>query len=144
MGYRLLADLLLILHLLFICFVLFGGFLCLIRIRWAWFHLPAAAWGVWIEWSGRICPLTPLENRFRVLAFDEGYQGGFIEHYLLPVIYPEKLSFQIQLILGSIVILTNLGVYLLVFLRRRNLKRQLTNDINALPYKKNDGGHIDG
>ena len=119
MGYRLLADLTLLLHLCFILFVLFGGFLCLHHIRWAWVHLPAAAWGVWIEWSGRICPLTPLENRFRALAAQEGYDSGFIEHYLMPVIYPEDLSIPLQIVLGGLVILINLSIYLFVLWYRR-------------------------
>ena len=140
MTYRLLADLLLLLHLLFICFVLFGGFLCLKQVRWAWVHLPATLWGVWIEWSGRICPLTPMENRFRILASGQGYESGFIEHYLLPVIYPGNLTVPVQIALGGVVIIMNLVVYYIVIARRRNAKRQLTNDINTLPYKKNDGG----
>lgn len=114
MGYRLLADLTLILHLLFILFVLFGGLLCLFRSYLWILHIPAACWGVWVEWQGIICPLTPLENHFRRQAFDQGYSGGFIEQYLLPLIYPAGLSSSIQLVLAGIVLASNILVYLYV------------------------------
>jgi len=74
MGYELAADVILVLHLLFIVFVIFGGLLCLYRACCTWLHLPAMIWGIWVEWAGRICPLTPLENHFRQLAFEQGYQ----------------------------------------------------------------------
>ena len=77
MGYRFLADLTLALHLCFILFVLFGGLLCLFRTGMIWFHLPAASWGVWVEWAGRTCPLTPLENHFRKLASGRGFFRWF-------------------------------------------------------------------
>lgn len=111
MGYRLAADLILVFHLVFIVFALFGGLLCLHRARWAWLHLPAMTWGIWIEWSGGICPLTPLENRFRHLASEPGYHESFIEHYLVPLIYPEQLNPSIQWILGAVLLLINLIIY---------------------------------
>ena len=111
MGYQQAADLLLVLHLAFIAFVLFGGLLCLHRVRWAWLHLPAMAWGIWIEWTGGICPLTPWENRFRQLAGEPQYRESFIEHYLVPLIYPEQLNLSIQWILGAVVLLGNLLIY---------------------------------
>ena len=74
-------------------------------------HLPAAAWGVYIELSGGLCPLTPLENRLRIAAGEAGYAGGFIEHYLIPLIYPAGLTPAIQLWLGAIVVLVNAAVY---------------------------------
>ncbi len=114
MGYRLLADLTLVLHLCFILFVLFGGLLCLHRVYWACLHIPAAIWGVWIEWSGRICPLTPLENHFRQLASGRGYSTGFVEHYLLPLIYPADLTVSLQVLLGALVIIINIFIYLFV------------------------------
>jgi hypothetical protein len=114
MIYRVLADLTLLLHLAFIFFVLLGGLLCLHRTLWAWVHLPAATWGIWVEWSGRICPLTPLENHFRRLASGQGYKGGFVEHYLVPVVYPNSLNSSVQLLLGFIVIIINLFIYLYV------------------------------
>lgn len=125
MGYRLLADLLLALHFCFILFVLFGGLLCLYRTGLAWLHLPAATWGVWIEWSGRICPLTPLENRFRQAASEQGFAGGFIEHYLLPLVYPDRLDTPLQWFLGTVVIFVNLLVYLVVLNIVRKRKRQV-------------------
>ena len=111
MGYRQAADLLLVLHLAFIVFVMFGGLLCLHRVRWAWLHLPAVAWGIWIEWTGGICPLTPLENRFRLLAGEQQYPESFIEHYLVPLIYPEPLNPSSQWISGAVVLFINLFIY---------------------------------
>lgn len=118
MCYRLIADLLLIFHLSFIVFVLVGGFLAW-RWRWlVWFHLPAAVWGAAIEFGGWICPLTPLENHFRRLAGQSGYEGGFIEHYIVPVIYPEDWSLSFRLVFGSIVIAINSLAYWGYFRRR--------------------------
>ena len=125
MGYRFLADLFLALHFCFILFVLFGGLLCLYRTGLAWLHLPAATWGVWIEWSGRICPLTPLENRFRLAASEQGFTGGFVEHYLIPVIYPHHLDAPLQWFLGAAVIFVNLLVYLAVLIILRKRDRQV-------------------
>lgn len=116
------ADLTLVLHLAFILFVVCGGFFAL-RWRWAPFlHLPAAAWGAWIEFSGGICPLTPLEQELRRRAGAAGYAGGFVEHYLLPVIYPDRLSPPTQLALGFSVIVVNLAIY--GWLVRRMLRSQ--------------------
>lgn len=119
MGYRIAAELTLILHLLFIVFVLFGGLLCLHRTRWLWLHLPSVLWGVWIEWSGWICPLTPLENLFRQKASGQGYQGGYVENYLLPLLYPEQLTVSLQWFLGSLVLVVNIAIYYYVNLRRK-------------------------
>ena len=118
MAYRLAADALLIVHLAFIVFVVAGGLLCLRRLRWAWLHLPAVVWGIWIEWAGWICPLTPLENRFRVLGAEEGYQGGFVENYLIPLLYPEQLTMKLQWLLGGLVLGINLLVYGFVLWKR--------------------------
>ncbi|MDH3997904.1 MAG: DUF2784 domain-containing protein [Desulfuromonadales bacterium] len=112
---QLAADAVLILHLLFILFALFGGLLVLHRRRWMWLHLPAVLWGVWVEWAGKLCPLTPLENHFRHLANGQGYEGGFVQHYLLPLIYPAGLTPTVQLVLGAVVIAVNLLVYGWVF-----------------------------
>jgi hypothetical protein len=122
MGYGLVADLILVLHLLFIIFVLLGGLLCLYRAWWAWLHLPAMIWGVWVEWAGWICPLTPLENHFRHRAFEQGYQSGFTEHYLIPLIYPEQLTISLQWFLGGVIVIVNLCIYLCVL--RKQLKQQ--------------------
>ena len=111
MLYRSAADLLVLLHLGFIIFVIIGGFL-VVKWRWVLFlHLPAAVWGALIEFQGWLCPLTPLEQRLRQAAGEKGYSGGFIEHYLLPVIYPEALTADIQMALGGFVILINLVAY---------------------------------
>ena len=108
---------LVVIHGLFIVFVVTGGFLVLWR-RWvAWIHLPTAVWGAVIEFAGWICPLTPLENHFRMLAGQKGYAGGFIEHYLIPVIYPDELTRGVQLALGLFVIVINGVAYGLVAAR---------------------------
>ncbi|MBB3175917.1 DUF2784 domain-containing protein [Variovorax sp. Sphag1AA] len=115
---RVLADGVLVLHGAFILFVLVGGAAVWRWPRLAWLHLPAVAWAIWIEWSGGICPLTPLENEFRRAAGLAGYEGGFIEHYLLAAIYPEGLTRGVQMVLGAFVALLNLTVYGRLLLRR--------------------------
>ncbi|RCM87102.1 hypothetical protein PA57_04539 [Pseudomonas aeruginosa] len=119
MSYRLAADALVWLHLGFILFVLCGGLLLLRWPRLAWLHLPAVVWGCAVEFLGLPCPLTPWENRLRHAAGDAGYDGGFVEHYLLPLIYPAGLTPATQWMLGSIVLLFNLVVYLYLLRRRR-------------------------
>jgi len=119
MLYRWLADTIAMLHLGFVLFVVLGALLALRWPRIAWLHLPSAVWGVLIEWGGWVCPLTPLENRFRELAGRAGYRGGFVEHYLLPVLYPEGLTRGAQLILGGTVLAVNLVLYSVVLLRGR-------------------------
>jgi Protein of Unknown function (DUF2784) len=118
MAYRILAELVVGLHVLFVVFVVAGG---LLAIRWPWVavvHLPAAVWGALIEFRGWICPLTPLEKSLRAAAGQAGYEGGFIEHYLLPVLYPAGLTRSVQLVLGSLVIVLNLGIYGVLLWRR--------------------------
>ncbi|MGZ5057118.1 MAG: DUF2784 domain-containing protein [Methylobacter sp.] len=111
MIYRFFADFVLIIHLLFIGFVIFGGLLVL-RSRWfALVHIPAACWGAFIELTGGLCPLTATEVGFRQLAGDAGYSGGFIEHYLLPVIYPAGLTRDVQFALAALVMLINIAIY---------------------------------
>ena len=119
MLYRLVADLVVVFHALFVAFVVAGGLLVLRRPRLALLHLPAAVWGALIEFSGWICPLTPLEKSLRAAAGQAGYQGGFIEHYLLPVLYPAGLTRGVQLVLGVLVIAVNLGVYAALLWRQR-------------------------
>ncbi len=117
MFFALAADLLIIVHLGFIGFVMLGGFM-LLKWRWLIFvHLPAVLWGVLLEFQGWICPLTPLEQALRRMSGQQGYTGGFIQHYILPVIYPPALNEDIQLILGILLILINVIIYLWVFLR---------------------------
>ena len=117
MFFALAADLLIIVHLGFIGFVILGGFM-LLKWRWLIFvHLPAVLWGVLLEFQGWICPLTPLEQALRRMSGQQGYTGGFIQHYILPVIYPPALDLDIQLILGVLLILINVIIYLWVFLK---------------------------
>ncbi|MGH8436508.1 MAG: DUF2784 domain-containing protein [Pseudomonas sp.] len=122
MIYRLAADALVLTHLLFILFVLFGGLLVLRWHRLAWLHLPAVFWGAVVEFFHLICPLTPWENRLRQAAGESGYSGGFIEHYVIPLIYPSGLTAQLQLWMGGLVVVLNVLLYLgltLVLLKRR-------------------------
>ena len=118
MSWALLADAVVVLHLLFLLFVVLGGVAALRWPRVAWLHLPAAVWGAWIEFSGGICPLTPLENRFRAAGGQAGYAGGFIDHYLVPILYPPGLTRGHQIVLGVGVLVLNLTLYG-VLVRRR-------------------------
>jgi hypothetical protein len=117
--YTLLADLAVVLHFLFIVFVFAGGLLVLRRPRLAWIHLPAAAWGTLVEVEGWVCPLTPLENRFRELTGGVPYRGDFVERYLLRVIYPESLTPRVQLLLAAAVVGVNAILYSILLRRRR-------------------------
>jgi hypothetical protein len=119
MLYSWLANLVLIVHLGFVLFVALGGLTVLRWPRLAWVHLPAVIWGAWIELTLRICPLTPLENRLLALAGERGYDGGFLEHYLLRTLYPSGLARSDHLALGLGVMVLNLAVYALVLRRRR-------------------------
>jgi hypothetical protein len=124
MTYRFLADFLVVFHLAFVLFVVLGGLLVLRWPRLAWLHLPAAAWGAWIEAAGWICPLTPLENDLRRAAGQSGYPGGFIEHYILPVLYPPGLTREAQLILAALVVVINVITYGVLLWRRIHLRSQ--------------------
>jgi len=117
MIWRLLADATVLAHLAFIVFAVLGGFLVLRRPRWGWLHLPAALWVAWLELTGARCPLTGLENDFRARAGQVGYPESFIDHYLLPVIYPTGLTSEIQIALGLAVIAINVVIYMIVFRR---------------------------
>ncbi len=120
--WRILADALVVAHFAFVVFVGAGGFLAW-RYRLAWLaHLPALAWGLWIELSGTICPLTPLENHLRGLAGQSGYPGGFVEHYVLPVLYPPGLTFQVQWVLAGALLVVNLIAYGGLLIRCRRWK----------------------
>lgn len=119
MLYRVLADLVVLLHSGFVLFVVLGGLFALRWPRAAWLHLPAAIWGAGIEFLAGICPLTPLENHFRHLGGEAGYSGGFVEHYILPVLYPEGLTRGLQLAIGAFVVAFNLVVYAFVWKRAR-------------------------
>ena len=116
--YQALAVAVLVLHLGFIAFVLGGGLLVLRWPRVAWLHVPAVVWGVAVEIMGWVCPLTPLENRFRTLAGDAPYSGDFIERYLLPIIYPAGLTPRTQMVLAGVVLALN-GVIYAAMMRAR-------------------------
>lgn len=113
------ADALVVVHFLFTAFVIFGGFLAWRWPRIALVHLPAFAWGCWIEVSHSVCPLTPLENHWRQLAGEAGYQGGFLAHYLVRLLYPPGLSWQIQTELAVLLILINVVAYAGLIRRKR-------------------------
>jgi Protein of Unknown function (DUF2784) len=115
-----LADSIVVVHSLFVLFVIFGGLLVLRWWKVVYLHLPAVVWGAFIEFAGGICPLTPLENALRTKAGLAGYQGGFVEHYILPVLYPAGLTRNVQLVLGAFVIAMNLVVYTWVLRSHRN------------------------
>ena len=115
---RIAADAVVALHGAFILWAVFGSLTLLRHRGLVWAHLPALAWAGYVEFTGRICPLTPLENHFRRLAGEAGYSGGFIEHYLTRVIYPDGLTRRIELALGVLLLAFNAAMYLIVFLRR--------------------------
>ena len=119
MIWSLLADALVIVHFGFTAFVIFGGFL---TWHWPWLaflHLPALAWGCWVELSHSICPLTPLENHFRHLGGQAGYRGGFLAHYLARVLYPPALTWQLQWVLAAVLIAINIVAYWGILRRQR-------------------------
>lgn len=120
------ADLVLLLHLAFVVFVLAGGWAVWRWPRLAYLHLPAVAWGAWIEFSQGICPLTPLENALRRHAGEGGYEGDFLAHYLTRLLYPEGLSAELQWALGSLVVAVNLVSYLLLWRRARGRRSRRT------------------
>ena len=120
MLYRFLADAVVAFHLGFVLFVVFGGFAALRWPKAAWLHLPVALWGAGIEFVSGICPLTPLENHLRRLGGEAGYSGGFVERYVLPVLYPAGLSRDVQWVLGGFVVAVNVAVYLAVWRRHRS------------------------
>jgi hypothetical protein len=120
MPWSILADLVVVVHAAFVVFVVAGGFLALRWPRLVWLHVPAAVWGVLIEFAGWVCPLTPLENALRARAGESGYGGGFVEHYLQSLLYPVGLTARHQWVLGVLVLLVNIGAYTLLLRRRRS------------------------
>ncbi len=123
MTYRLLADATLVLHLAFIAFALFGGVLVLYYPKLLRLHLAALGWGVLVQWANWICPLTPLENQLRQLGGQAGYAGGFIEHWLNPVLYPEQLTLELRYLLGLTLLLINAIIYACVIIRTKRQAR---------------------
>ena len=120
MPYRILADAVLVAHAAFVAFVVLGGVLVCFRPRAAWLHLPAVVWGIGIEWSGAICPLTPLEQWLRARAGIGGYEGTFIEHYVWPLLYPAALTRSDQVVLGAVALAVNAVAYWWLWLRLRS------------------------
>lgn len=119
MLYRLSADAVLLFHLAFIVFALLGAAMA---VRWRWVplvHLPVSAWAIFVELTGRSCPLTYLENSLRIKAGQSGYSESFIEHYLLAIIYPAGLTREIQFVLAAVVIIVNIAIYSWLFMRKR-------------------------
>ena len=117
--FSMLADLVVTLHFAFVLFVVFGGLLMLKWKRVMAIHLPAAIWGALIEFSGWICPLTPLENWLREKGGGHGHSSGFIEHTVMPLLYPTELTRELQISLGILVIIINGGIYWLVLRRAK-------------------------
>lgn len=118
-----LIDLVILVHIAFIVFVLFGGLLAFRWCRMPWAHLPAVVWGVAVELFGWVCPLTPLENVLRRAGGDVGYSVSFVERYLVPLVYPAELTRELQLLLGGAVVAVNAVVYFLVLRRVDNPRR---------------------
>ena len=128
MSARLAADVVVALHLAFVVFVVLGGALAWRNPKLAWLHLPAAAWGAYAELTATVCPLTPLENTLRASAGESGYSGSFVEHYVMPLLYPVGLTSADQRWLGAIVIAINVIVYAIAVVkarRRHDLPRRM-------------------
>ena len=132
MGYSFLADLVVLLHAFFVLFVLLGGILVFWKPVMAWFHIPAVLWGAGIEFLGWVCPLTPLENMLRTRGGDTGYATGFVEHYIMPVLYPAQLTRNMQIGFGLIVLGANLVIYIGLWKKIRRSKTDTE--------RKNTGG----
>jgi len=126
-AYRLLADATVVLHLAFVLFVVAGGLVVVRRPRVAWVHLPAAAWGAWVEFAGWICPLTPVENWLRQQAGQAVYTVSFVDRYLLPVLYPSALTREAQWVMGGLVLAVNTVVYLVAVRRRMRQSNRQTS-----------------
>jgi uncharacterized membrane protein YvlD (DUF360 family) len=118
MVWGILADVVLTLHALFIAWVVLGAVAVALRPWLLWLHLPALAWGLFVQFTGTVCPLTPIEVALRHAAGEQGYAGGFVEHYLGAIVYPEGLTREAQWRLGGLLAAFNLGLYAWVWWRR--------------------------
>jgi hypothetical protein len=123
MLFSIFADIIVIAHFLFVLFVIFGGFLVLHKKGWAWLHIPAAFWGAFIELADWVCPLTPLENMFRLQSGGTAYASDFVEYYIIPLLYPSFLTKHLQLILGLFVIVINICIYGWIIWRRKSINK---------------------
>lgn len=119
MNYDFLADLVVLVHLLFVVFALLGGLLVLRWLPLVFLHVPCMLWAATVEFLGLVCPLTPLEISLRQRAGQAGYEGGFVEEYLVPILYPGSLTPAIQIVLGFVVLAVNAWVYVLVIRKYR-------------------------
>lgn len=124
MIYEFLATTVAIVHLAFVVFAMFGGMLVLRYPKMLWLHLPALLWGVVVQWADWICPLTPLENYFRLRSGEAGFEGEFVEHLVSEILYPQDLTLELRYVLGLVLILLNVAVYAYVFLMRGKGKFQ--------------------
>jgi hypothetical protein len=134
MTYRVLADVVVLVHGVFVLFVVLGGLLVIARPRLAWIHIPCAVWGALIEFAGWICPLTPLENALRQRAGEAGYSGGFVEHYVLRALYPAGLTREVQWVLGTLVAIVNIAAYAYILTRRRRRGSLRTSPRNQVSH----------
>jgi hypothetical protein len=119
MIYAMLADAVVVVHAAFVLFAVFGGFLVLRWRRLAWLHIPAVLWAALVEIAGWFCPLTPLENLLRHRAGKSTYQSDFIDHYIMPALYPDALAHESQMILGLSVLFINLSIYAWIWHRSK-------------------------
>ena len=126
----LVADIIVLAHLGFILFVALGGILVVKWGKVAFLHLPCALWGMLIAWGGWICPLTPLEMHFRQLAGQAGYTGGFVDHYVMPIVYPEGLTRGMQIAFGVTILTVNLLVYARVLVKRAKRRKDRAEEWN--------------
>lgn len=121
--YNFFADLVVGIHFLFVLYVVLGGLIVFWKLRSAWLHIPAVLWATCIEFTGWICPLTPLEGILREKGGGAGYNTGFIEHYIVPVLYPASLTRNTQILLGIMVAGLNIGIYVIVWMRMRRARK---------------------
>jgi hypothetical protein len=122
MLYGILSDIIVLIHLFFVLFAVLGAVLVIWRRWFVWLHLPAVLWAIWIELTGGVCPLTPLENWLRNRAGQGGYPGDFVEHYLMPILYPVGLTRNFQILLGLMVISINAALYGYLYYQHRRRK----------------------
>ncbi|MFZ2490898.1 MAG: DUF2784 domain-containing protein [Thermoanaerobaculia bacterium] len=119
MSNRVFAELVLLAHFGFVLFAVFGGLLVLQSRRWAWIHVPAVIWASIVNLASWTCPLTPVEQAFRSAAGQAGYTGGFVEHYIGPLVYPGGMPRRLELVAAFSVVAWNVIVYATVLMRRR-------------------------
>ena len=121
MFHLVMANVVVVFHLVFVLFVVFGGVLLVRWRRVVWVHAPSVVWGIVVESTGYICPLTPIENLFRELGGELGYRGDFLEQYILPILYPIGLTRGDQLVLGVVVFVVNIVFYGYAFIYKKRI-----------------------